>query len=257
MSKKVILMSIDGMRPDGLLKCGNPFVEEMMRRGQYTLTGRTVYPSVTLPCHVSMFYSVPPERHGTVTNVYVPQVHPMDGLTTVIKHAHKKSVMFYGWEQIRAVAPAGDMAQTEFYRARAFDDTDNYLIDKGLECIAKVQPDFAFLYQVETDEKGGHDHGWMSEEYLAILSNAVSNVKKVLDACGDEYTVFVTADHGGHDRAHGTDMPEDMTIPMFGFGPDFTPGATFEDASILDITPTIAKIMELPFDENWEGKPLV
>ena len=29
MDKKVILVSIDGMRPDGVEKCGNPFVEEL------------------------------------------------------------------------------------------------------------------------------------------------------------------------------------------------------------------------------------
>ena len=27
---------------------------------------------------------------------------------------------------------------------------------------------------VETDEKGGHDHGWMSPEYLQQVSNAFS-----------------------------------------------------------------------------------
>ena len=52
MNNKVILISIDGMRPDGVMQCGNPFVEDMMRLGSYTLTARTVLPSVTLPCHM-------------------------------------------------------------------------------------------------------------------------------------------------------------------------------------------------------------
>ena len=38
MDKKVILISIDGMRPDGALECGNPFVSELMKRGSYNLT---------------------------------------------------------------------------------------------------------------------------------------------------------------------------------------------------------------------------
>ena len=49
MSKKVILVSVDGMRPDGFLKCGNPYIETMMSDWAYTLTARTVFPSVTLP----------------------------------------------------------------------------------------------------------------------------------------------------------------------------------------------------------------
>ena len=60
---KVILVSIDGMRPDGVSQCGNPYVEEMKKKGSYTLTAQTVNPSVTLPCHMSMFHSVTPERH--------------------------------------------------------------------------------------------------------------------------------------------------------------------------------------------------
>ena len=30
MKNKVILISIDGMRPDGFLECGNPYIEELM-----------------------------------------------------------------------------------------------------------------------------------------------------------------------------------------------------------------------------------
>ena len=29
--EKVILISIDGMRPDGFLACGNPYIEELQR----------------------------------------------------------------------------------------------------------------------------------------------------------------------------------------------------------------------------------
>jgi len=110
---------------------------------------------------------------------------------------------------------------------------------------------------VETDEKGGHDVSWMSDTYLDIIANAINNVKRVREKFGDEYTVVVTADHGGHDRCHGTDMPEDMTIPMFFFGKDFEPGKVLENITILDIAPTIANVMDVPGAPEWEGKSLV
>ena len=46
MKNKVILVSIDGMRPDGVIQCGNPYVEELMKTGSYTLEAKTVMPSV-------------------------------------------------------------------------------------------------------------------------------------------------------------------------------------------------------------------
>ena len=72
-----------------------------------------------------------------------------------------------------------------------------------------------------------------------------------------EYTIIVTADHGGHDRAHGSDMYEDMTIPMFFYGPQFAPGREFSGGSILDIAPTIADIIGVAPAREWEGKSLV
>ena len=110
---------------------------------------------------------------------------------------------------------------------------------------------------VETDEKGGHDNGWMSDAYLDYINRAISNVKRVIEETKGEYTVIVTADHGGHDRAHGSDMDEDMTIPMVFYGSQFVPGKELGGVSILDIAPTIADIIGVPPAKEWEGKSLV
>ena len=257
MDNKVILISIDGMRPDGFLGCGNPFTEEMMKLGSYTLDARTVFPSVTLPCHMSMFHSVPPERHGITTNLYMPPVRPINGLFEQIKNAGGISAMYYGWEPLRDVSRPLSLKYAGYLNAYIEDATDASLTDQALARIEKSKPDFVFLYMVETDEKGGHRCGWMSEGYLGYINAAISNVKRVLEAAGDEYTVIVTADHGGHDRCHGSELPEDMTIPMFFFGKHFEPGKQLSGVSILDLAPTIADIMGVPAAEEWEGSSLI
>ena len=254
---KVILISIDGMRPDGVLNCGNPYVQELIRMGSHALDARTVVPSVTLPCHTSMFHSVPPERHGVTTNTYMPQVRPINGLAEQIQQAGGKSAMFYGWEPLRDITRPGSLTWAEYINAYADEHTDGILTDKAIACIGKYRPDFVFLYMVETDEKGGHDSGWMTETYLDYISHAIDNVKRVIEAAGNEYTVIVTADHGGHDRAHGSEMAEDMTIPMFFVGSPFEAGKAIENVSILDLAPTIAKIMGVYPADEWEGKSLV
>ena len=254
--EKVILISIDGMRPDGFLSCGNPFIEEMMRLSSYTLEGQTVFPSVTLPCHMSMFHSVPPERHGITTNLYIPFARPLNGLFEQLKLFRKISAMYYGWEPLRDVSRPESLKFASYLNAYMEDKTDASLTDLALERIEKSKPDFVFLYMVETDEKGGHDHGWMSPEYLDCISCAIDNVKRVWEAFGDEYTIVVTADHGGHDRSHGTHMKEDMTIPMFFIGKRFEAGKQLENISILDIAPTIADVMSILPAPEWEGKSL-
>ena len=97
----------------------------------------------------------------------------------------------------------------------------------------------------------------MTDEYLGCISNAIDCVKRVLEECGDEYTVIVTADHCGHGRSHGTDLDEDMTIPMFFMGENFEAARQFTDVSILDLTPTIAELLGISRAVEWEGKSLI
>ncbi|MBR4289213.1 MAG: alkaline phosphatase family protein [Oscillospiraceae bacterium] len=257
MKNKVILISIDGMRPDGFLACGNPFAKVMMKIGTYTLNGHTVLPSVTLPCHMSMFHSVPPERHGITTNLYSPMARPINGLFEQIKLYGGICAMYYGWEPLRDVSRPGSLKYAAYLNAYIEDATDSTLTNLALDRIQQSKPDFIFLYMVETDEKGGHKNGWMSDEYLRYVSAALDNVKRVYEACGQEYTIIVTSDHGGHDRTHGMDIPEDTTIPQFFIGSSFECGKELTGVTILDLAPTIAQIMNIPADSQWEGKSII
>lgn len=257
MNKKVILISIDGMRSDGMQKCGNPYVKELEKMCAYTYNASSMNPSVTFPCHFSMTHSVTPQRHGILTNTYVPQVRPVAGIFEKIKSAKKISAMFYGWEPLRDIALPGTLKFATYINAYMKESSDTVLTDEAIKVIGENKPDFAFLYMVETDEKGGHDNGWMSEEYLRRISIAIDNVKRMIEAFGDEYSVIIMADHGGHDRSHGTTMPEDMVIPLFFFGEEFTQGEIERDISLLDIAPTIAKIMDIAPEDEWEGTSLI
>ena len=257
MDKKVILISIDGMRPDGMQQCGNPYVKTLEAECAYCYTARSMVPSITLPCHMSMALSVEPSRHGILSNTYIPQVHNIKGVFERVADADGCCAIFYGWEPMRDIARPGAMRFGRYIHSYAHESVDTLLTDAAIEVIEEERPDLVFLYLVDTDEKGGHDNGWMSEEYLRRVSIALDNAKRVIDRFGEEYTVIITADHGGHDRSHGTTMPEDMTIPQLYIGPDFEPGRVLENVTILDTAPTIAKIMNVPVPREWEGRALV
>ncbi len=125
----------------------------------------------------------------------------------------------------------------------------------AMEFLGRQQVDFAFVYLGNVDEVG-HKYGWMGPEYRQAVEKSWKNIA-ALAAGLPEYTVMVTADHGGHQRTHGCDIPEDMTIPLLIQGKDFAPGSQLEEASILDIAPTVAALLGVPADRDWEGKSLV
>lgn len=257
MNKKVILISIDGMRPDGLKLCGNPYVKELEKLCSYTYNGASCFPSVTFPCHFSMAHSVIPQRHGLLTNTYVPQVRPIKGIFERIADMGGVNAMYYGWEPLRDIVLPGALKYATYINAYTEESSDTALTDEAEKRIRSDKPDFVFLYMVETDEKGGHDNGWMSEEYLRRISLAIDNVKRMIESFGDEYSVIVMADHGGHERSHGTEMPEDMTVPFFFYGKDFEAGKELTDVSLLEIAPTIAKVMGIPTEPNWDGHSVI
>lgn len=253
--EKVILISIDGMRPDGFLACGNPYIEELQRISAHTLSGRTVFPPVTLPAHLSLFYSVPPQRHGILTNTYTPFARPLPGLFEVLRNQELRSAMYYGWEELRDVSRPDCLMWADYIHSDSADDTDKQLTDRAIARIRSDKPDFVFLYMVQTDHYG-HDIGWMTEEYLRRIGIALDQAKRVIDEFADEYTIIITADHGGHERDHGENVPEDMTIPQFYIGKRFTPGRVLENVSIMDTAPTILDLLGLRCPREWEGKSL-
>lgn len=256
MDKKVILISVDGMRPDGMQRCNNSFVKELEKLCTYNYGSRSVVPSITLPCHFSMSHSVPPQRHGILSNTYVPQVRPVKGIFEKVTEMGGVAGMVYGWDQIHDIASPGSIYFSSYWMAYSAPHTDTVLTDHAMNIIDIHKPDLMFVYMVETDEKGGHENGWMSEEYLNRINIAIENTKRLFDKYKDEYSIILMADHGGHDRSHGTEMAEDMTVPLFLYGPDFEKGKTIEDTSLLDIAPTIAKILGINPDPDWEGRAL-
>ena len=90
MKEKTLLILVDGMRPDAIPKCGNEFLPRLMQKSTYTMQASTVMPSVTLPCHTSLFFSVDPERHGITTNDWTPPVRPIVGLADLVEKHEKK-----------------------------------------------------------------------------------------------------------------------------------------------------------------------
>ena len=65
--------------------------------------------------------------------------------------------------------------------------------------------------------------------FLRAVRTADEGVARIVAAADGafgkgQYTLIVTADHGGHGRTHGTERSEDMTIPWIAWGKGVQPG---------------------------------
>ena len=259
MANKVLLILVDGMRPDSIAPGGGADFETFFKSGTYCLQAQTTFPPVTLLCHMSLFHSVDPGRHGTTTNVYVPQVRPVKGLIEVLADAKKTTGFVYTWEQLRDLCTPGNHLEYSWF-VRQHTDTISALEHKATAAaktiIQEYAPDFLFLYLGGADA-WGHRCGWMSQEYLDSVRNAWECIQEICADLPEEYTVMVTADHGGHDRNHGENIPEDMMIPVVFKGGMFPEEKKLEQFDIRDFAPTIVDVLGVEPDPEWEGTSIL
>ena len=251
------LITIDGLRPDALAVARCPNLASLRSNGAWTLRARSVMPSVSLPCFVSMFHSQPPQQHGVKTNVWAPPAQPVPGLADVARGANRRCGFFYNWEPLRNLSIPGAL-HASYFRDNLHDVPagDLVIAREAIRYIESDSPDFVFVY-LGTLDIAGHDHGWMSAEYLGCLQHLDEYVGMMLTTLPPSSTVLVTADHGGHGRTHGSDLPEDMTVPMFVVGPAIRPGYEISaPVSLLDVAPTLARVLGLSAPREWQGRCL-
>jgi arylsulfatase A-like enzyme len=102
----------------------------------------------------------------------------------------------------------------------------------------------------------------MSFVYEWAVKRVDDGVKKILNAADESYgpgnyTVIVTADHGGHDRNHGSDDPRDMNIPWLVWGEGVTHGSQVQQpVRTMDTAATVLWLLGVAEPAAWVGKPV-
>src|SRR5262245_4304568 len=61
---KLVLISIDGLRPDAIFQTSAPNLLALAQSGAYSWQAQTIFPPVTLPAHASMLCGCPVESHN-------------------------------------------------------------------------------------------------------------------------------------------------------------------------------------------------
>jgi predicted AlkP superfamily pyrophosphatase or phosphodiesterase len=252
----VIFILIDGLRPDAIAKTTSANLKALMARSSYSLQATSVMPSITLPCHTSIFHSVPPIRHGIVSNTWTPMARPLPGLVDVAFANGLQCAFFHNWEPLRNLNQPESLSLSFFADTSKLIEGDALIAEESARMIARHKPHFAFVYFGTVDSMG-HVYGWMNDGYLQQIERVDVELGKVLAALPPDSHVLLQSDHGGHDRTHGTPAPEDMTIPWMLSGPSIRPNYQLQSqVSLLDTAPTLAHLLGIKPHPHWEGRAI-
>jgi len=250
----LVLIVVDGLRPDALKQAKVPTIEGFIKRGSSTMKAQTVVPSLTLPAVTSMLTGLPVDQHGITWNEY----EPMRGFLkapTVFEIASfaagKFGAMFFSKEKLLHVAKPDRGLLVQVCSVTESGCTAQKIVTDVLTAYrtsTEGKPSLFFIHLADPD-LAGHEKGWMSRSYLQAVESsdrAIATLVKGFEELGlYKHTAFIiTADHGGHDKTHGTTAPEDMTIPWITYGPGIKSGYEIKrSVSLIDTAATVLRAL--------------
>jgi Type I phosphodiesterase / nucleotide pyrophosphatase len=255
LAARVLIITVDGLRADALYRVNMPVLAGLMQRGASSLSAQTILPSATLMAHASILSASCPAKHAITWNDYLPAMGETRAVTIFdLVHARGgRTVMVVGKEKIIQAVHRSSIDVFEYVNghdrdvaARAVEE-----MSKGFE---------AMLVHLPVVDGIGHTYGWMSPQQVSVIERAdaaVGTLLEALDASGlaGSTLVIVTADHGGHGLTHGSDRPEDMTVPWILAGPGVVPGLRLEaPISVMDSAATAAWALGLARPAEWDGR---
>ena len=264
-SRHVIVVSIDGLRPDAIGAYGATTLQRLMREGSYTLSGRTIDPSKTLPSHTSMLTGQPPERHGVLWN----NVATADADSIEVPNV-------FGLARARGYSTAAFFSKAKFQPLQVKGTLDysqapggwfgRWSSERTVRDVARylesARPNVLFVHLTDPDA-AGHRAGWMTAEYGRGVLAADRAVNQIMAHAGrvfgaGNFSMIVTADHGGHDMNHGSDDPRDVTIPWIAWGRGVRPGALAESTvRTMDTAATVLWLLSVDRPADWVGHPVL
>jgi predicted AlkP superfamily pyrophosphatase or phosphodiesterase len=257
--KGVLIISVDGLRPDAVQLAEAPNLDRLIARGAVCWTAQTILPSATLPGHASMLTGSSPEVHGVRWNTYEPErgYVQVPTLLSVAHDAGLTTAMFVGKVKLEHLAIPGSVDTYAYIPGG-----DAKLVAGVLESLKAGVPDVLFVHLPDVDTMG-HLHGWLSSPQLDFVTRTDAEVGALLDGLAalgrlEGTLVILTADHGGIGISHGGSDPESMTIPWIIAGPGVREGYELSDeVRVYDTAVTAAWALGLPLPRAWDGRPIV
>ncbi|MGC4032504.1 MAG: alkaline phosphatase family protein [Tepidisphaeraceae bacterium] len=238
---RVLIVSIDGCRPDVALRADMPYFRWLMRNGCFTFLATTTPAAITLPSHTSMLTGVTIERHGISGNddeaaedqqLKVPTIFDLAkkaGISSGMASGKSKFVLYdppidHSWHPNSkpATRKSKTTGQIISYSAGTV-VTDDVVADHAVEIIEKYSPRLMFVHFGYNDSIG-HSKGWGSAAQVAGLANTDAALGRVIVALKDkgvldQTTIILSADHGGAGRVHGAKVVGSAFIPWIIVGP--------------------------------------
>lgn len=213
---RVLMIGIDGCRPDALMAANTPTLDSLMSSGTFSLHARTIYPTWSGPGWSSMLTGVWYTKHGVTDNTF------SGANFTSYPHFFNRVEAF---DSSLYTASICQWAPVNDYIVNLADLISNPGLGIGVattaaNLLSAQDPDVVFLHFDDVDHEG-HASGFSPTNplYLSAIEGVDGHVRTVLKALRarptfalENWLVLVSTDHGGIGTSHGGNTEEEKTI---------------------------------------------
>jgi predicted AlkP superfamily pyrophosphatase or phosphodiesterase len=266
---KVLLIGIDGVRPDVLAEVPTPNMDALVAAGAFTATARTGMPSVSGPGWSSMLSGVWPEKHGVADNDFTGKRYDLfpDFLTRIEQvRPALNTFAVVDWAPLGAAADSAPTISDRVDVKHVLDgydlgwvEADDSSVALAVRHLAAADPDALFVYLGNPDEVS-HEHHSIGAEYREAIALTDEHVGRLVAAvraratyAGEDWLILVSTDHGRTaDGDHGGDTPEERTIFYLASGRSAVVGTPPDTVSIVDVPVTALAHLGIAADPAWQ-----
>ncbi len=151
--KKVLIIGIDGLRPDAMMKANTPNLDSLMENGCYSLEARTSRFTVSGPGWSSMLTGVWAPKHNVPDNEFLePAYDRYPHFFTRLKEKRPELITatFDSWEPLSLyLVPPADTDHAHFINYEQ--DGDEMLTAIAADLLATQPLDAVFFYYADVD----------------------------------------------------------------------------------------------------------
>jgi membrane-anchored protein YejM (alkaline phosphatase superfamily) len=258
--RKVLIIGIDGLRPDVLLSGHAPNLKALIRSGAFAPDASADSITRSGPGWASVLTGVWHDKHHVYDNGiagYDREAYPAFFKRLKEKRPELFTACIVNWAPIRDKLMSGiDLALAP--------ENDDSVAARAAGLLLRGDPDLLFLH-FDAPDHAGHEFGFsrFSPPYRNALARTDALIGKVLEAMQarpslykEDWLILCTTDHGGSWRHHGQDIPAHRTVFLIVSGNESLRGTAIPNASLVDLAPTVMAYLGVRVDPawGWEGR---
>ncbi len=255
--KKVLLIGMDGCRPDALAQANTPNLDLLISNGIFSPHAMNGDITISGPGWSAILCGVWSDKHGVTNNTFIGSNY--DDYPSILQYIEANDPTL-NTASICHWGPINDFIIQNDADFKLTVSTDAAVSTEAVDFISNNDADFIFLHYDEIDY-AGHSQGFSPTVpgYISAIEEVDQNIGPVINAieqrlnyANEDWLILVTTDHGGFGFSHGGTSIEEETVFVIASGKNIDPQIILRDSTMIYDAPIncLADSVELTFYGN-------